>query len=167
MTSLVISCNQVSKKELNKEEITDKTPVKNNEFNEISTTINNKSIDWNKFQNIYAYVDTENEFKQILGINYINPDSISFQLVCCSMMCEMELSGNAKNLNPNGDQEIDEDENGAYPVDEFIFETNEYVVSIRIDSETKTKSRFIFTPNGEADPECDPRNELIMKKNAR
>ena len=126
-------------------------------------TVNNKKIDWTKFDKVYAHLDSKNEFKQILGVKWHGIDSIDYQLICSSMLCDMEIHGTAKANHPGGDSEIDEDENGGYPVDEFLFETSGYVVSVRIDSENKLKSRVIYSPKGEADNECDPNNELIMK----
>jgi hypothetical protein len=125
-------------------------------------TINNKKIDWTKFDKVYAHLDPENELKQILGVKWHGIDSIDYQFVCSTMLCDMEIYGKAKANHPGGDSEIDEDEDGGYPVDEFLFETSDYVVSVRIDSENKSKARLIYTPNGEAD-ECDPDNNLIMK----
>ena len=126
--------------------------------------INNKKIEWSKFDKVYAHLDLENEFKQILGIKWFGIDSIKYQIICSSTECDMEVHGTAKANHPGGDSEIDEDENGAYPVDEFLFETGDYVVSVRIDSENKSKARFIYTPKGKADEECDPNNNLVMKR---
>jgi hypothetical protein len=126
-------------------------------------TINNKRIDWTKFDKVYAHIDNKNEFKQIIGVNWHGVDSIDYQLICSSMLCDMELHGTAKANHPDCDNEIDEDENGGYPVDEFLFETNDYVVSVRIDSKTKLKARLIYSPKGDVDEDCDPNSELIMK----
>jgi hypothetical protein len=126
-------------------------------------TINNKKIDLTKFDKVYAYIDNKNEFKQIIGVKWQGIDSIDYQLICSSMLCDMELHGTAKANHPDRDNEIDEDENGGYPVDEFLFETSDYVVSVRIDSKTKSKARLIYSPKSEVYEDCDPNNELIMK----
>lgn len=126
-------------------------------------TINNKTIDWTNFDKVYAYLDSKNEFKQILGVKWHVIDSIDYQMICSSMLCDMELHGTAIVNNPEGDSEIDEDENGGYAVDEFLVETTEYVVSIRIDAESKTKARFIYLPKAEVSEDCDPINDLLMR----
>lgn len=129
--------------------------------NEIS--INTKTIDWTKFDKVYAYLDTMNDFKQILGIKWKGFDSVEFQLICSSMLCDLELHGTAKAMHCEGGSEVDEDAYGGYAVNEFLVETTEYVVSVRIDAEAKNKARFIYLPKAEVSEDCDPINDLLMR----
>lgn len=126
-------------------------------------TINNKTIDWTNFDKVYAYLDSKNEFKQILGVKWKGFDSVEFQLICSSMLCDLELHGTAKAMHCEGGSEIDEDAYGGYAVNEFLVETTEYVVSVRIDAEAKNKARFVYSPKAEVSEDCDPINELLMR----
>lgn len=161
---IVVSCVQKKQKSFNNNAvISDSLVYKPEMAIEREMTINNRKIDWTGFDKVFAHVDSENEFEQILGITMHGNDSIDFQLFCSSRSCEMEVHGTATANYPDGDPEIDEDEDGAYPADQFLFETGEYVVSVRIDSENKSKARFIYSPKSAGDDECDPNNNLIMK----
>jgi len=162
--TVLFSCvQQKSSSTDNKETKTDSLNVRSELTIDKEITINNKTINWTDFDKVYAFLDLKNEFTQILGVKWYGIDSVDYQMICSSMLCDMEIHGTAKANHPDGDSEIDEDENGGYPVDEFLFETTDYVVSVRIDAEKKSKARLIYSPKGDVNEDCDPNNELIMK----
>lgn len=126
--------------------------------------INDKTIDWTKFDRVYAYIDTNTEFMQILGVKWHGIDTIYFHIICSSMLCDSEFDGNAILFNSKSVREINEEENDSYQVDEYLSDEINYVVSVRIDTANKSKARLIYSPKGEPDYDCDPDNQLIMKK---
>ncbi|WP_439185757.1 hypothetical protein [Carboxylicivirga taeanensis] len=121
-----------------------------------------KDINWTNFELVFKYEDKKEEFVQILGINNIDTDTIEYQIYMNSMLCVSEFYGHAIKHHPNGGLETDEDDAGAYPVIEYLFNDDDYDISIRIDSEKHSKARFILSPDREID-ECDPFEHLIMK----
>lgn len=114
---------------------------------------------WEQYKTTYSYKDLEENIIQKLGINWITEDSINYQFYIGHKKCDMELHGAAKTIYPDADYEIDED--GGYPAKEYIHETDEYVVSIRIAVEDRSKARFIFSSMEEN--KCATLNDIIMK----
>jgi len=106
---------------------------------------------------------SQDEEKQLLGINIVDKKTIKFHLITETLPCDTEYWGIANNKNWNGDGEIDEDEDGGYFVDEYFKEEKEYLVGIRLANDlSKVKIKYIQKDSLETD--CLPITEIIMKR---
>ncbi|MBR8534212.1 hypothetical protein KDU71_01455 [Carboxylicivirga sediminis] len=143
-------------------ETVDKCNSQSEETIKKEITICGKTINWSEYDKTFASIDAASEFQQILGVKWHGTDSVGFQLICSSMLCEMEISGTAIANNSASAHRFDEDENGTFPVDEFVLKGEDSLITLKIESESKTKARLVYSP-GVRDYECDPDNELILK----
>lgn len=113
--------------------------------------------------NIFKFEN--NEFIQIIAIQYIDENTIKFILKIISKSDENEsnLTGNAKIK--VGDSEIDEDEEGiGYPVNEYVYD-GECWISIRIALQTKDMLRIISSDCGKLSSKYAPFDSKgILKK---
>ncbi|WP_372751927.1 hypothetical protein [Labilibaculum sp.] len=122
-----------------------------------------KDIDWSQFEFVFTYQDQEEELIQVLGVNKLEEDSICYQIYVNSVLCESEFSGKAGLAFPGGDREMDEDESAAYSVNDYRFEGEGYVVSIRIASQDFGRARFSYRSE-EGRDDCDPWEQIAMKR---
>jgi hypothetical protein len=150
---LLFSCDQ--KESPKNSEPKEKIASIENNF-ELITEVGDKKINWEDFQEVYSFTDSEG-FKQILGIDRVNSNSIEYQLASVSIMCDMELHGKAEKISQNDNTKIV----GNKDFEGEVF--SDYLISIRIIDPKKTKAQFIYNPKeGKEDEECDPVNEIIM-----
>lgn len=119
-------------------------------------------LDLSNYKEIYEYKNDDDKIKQTLAISRGKNNTISYSLSIVSNICWHEYTGSAKNLHPNGDSEIDEDEEGAYPVQEYFAEEKEYNLSIRLAVDS-SKAKIIFTNKLERQKTCQPSSDYILK----
>jgi len=128
---------------------------------------NNFTLDLSTYKEIYEYNNINDKTKQTLAINREKNNTISYSLSIVNKICQMEYKGTAKNLHPNGDSEIDEDEEGAYPVEEYFAEEKEYDLSIRLALDS-TKAKIIFTNKIlKGQKTCQPSSDYILRKDEK
>lgn len=126
-----------------------------------------KPKEWEAFQRIFTYPD--NDVKQTLGVIDLTADSIEFRLSTENGLCDTQYWGQAKNHHADGDPELDEDEEAlSYPANEFTFENEHQIISIRI-ALAKDKARVNFTDKTNEETDCIPTPGLLLKdaENAR
>lgn len=121
----------------------------------------NPKFSQNDFSLVFQY--TNEESSQILGINTIDKKTLKFHLVTKTLPCDTEYWGIAKNKNWNADPEMDEDENGGYFVDEFIVENKEYIIGIRLASDS-SKVIIKYIQKDGLGTDCLPITREIMRR---
>jgi len=121
-----------------------------------------KPKDWKEFKTIFSF--KSEAVSQKLGIIMLTKDSLEFRLLTDAKLCDTEYWGRAKNLYPDGDPEIDEDElNEAYEASEFTFEDSSKIIKIRIADEND-KAKIKFADKTETDTDCIPSVGLLLKR---
>lgn len=112
-----------------------------------------------KFSYQFKFSDTNS--LQIIGINIVDNKTIEFHLYSETLPCDTEYFGIAENKNWNLDGEIDEDEDGAYFVNEYFKETEDYAIAIRL-AEDLSKVQIKYIPNNSLETDCLPITRKIM-----
>lgn len=99
-----------------------------------------------KFDHVFKY--DKDGMKEILGYNQLSDTVVDFFIQLENENQIQELTGQAVCLYCSMDSEMDEDENGlAYPASEYFYESENYVVSIRIDIESGENAKLNFAEN--------------------
>lgn len=104
-----------------------------------STTVKEKGT--------YTYQYKNEHITQTLIITYIKRGRIAFDLTTSNNRIHKasHLKGIANMLDPNGDYETDDDDEGnAYSAKEYIYETGDCDLSIRVDVDS---FNFVQIPN--------------------
>ncbi len=126
---------------------------------------NSEPLAWNSFEMIFMI--EKYETKQKLGVSVLSNNLIEFRLNTENELCNIEYWGKAKNLYPEGDPEIDEDEcNVAYPSREFILENKDYMLSVRI-SLDEDKAKILYHDKTATEADCIPAENLVLKNKAK
>ena len=121
-----------------------------------------------KYSNVYVFElgsndEAEGKEIQYLAINYLENKNIDFYLYTETLPCDTEYWGIAENKNWNRDGEIDEDEEGAYFVNEYIKEEKKYSIGIRL-AEDLSKVQIKYLQKDSLETDCLPITEQIMKR---
>lgn len=146
----------------------DSTAERVSSVNEIEEGIDpthttSKPKDFSAFEIQFQHI-IKDEVKQTLAVSWIKPDSIEFRLLTEDQLCDTEYWGNAINKFPGSDGEIDEDDNNeAYASVEYVHERKEYSIRIRI-SVDNDKAKIIYTHKTEADTDCIPYPDLLLRR---
>ncbi|HBS86152.1 MAG: hypothetical protein A2W91_07650 [Bacteroidetes bacterium GWF2_38_335] len=116
--------------------------------------------EWAKFEKVYNF--EKDGHIQKLGVNWLSETEIEYRFTYSKGDCVLELTGKAGNINTDMGTEIDEDEDGAYPANEYVIETKEMELAFRIDAENKAKARVIQWVRD--NKTCKIDDEVIMKE---
>ncbi|MCE2936107.1 MAG: hypothetical protein ACK5V5_09370 [Cyclobacteriaceae bacterium] len=146
----------------------DTTSIVNKIENEVSNHNSQLAKDFDKFEMIFEFENTDQQLKQRLGVTWLTNDSIEFRLLSQDDICDTNYWGTAKDNYSDMDPESDEDENGeSYPASEYVAEEETYSLQIRI-SLDKDIARIVYTHKIEEATDCIPQPNLVLvKKNAR
>jgi len=128
---------------------------------EIIQKNSNPIFSQNDFELVYEYSNGEDN--QLLGINIVDKKTIKFHLVTKTLPCDTEYWGIAENKYWNQDPEIDEDENGVYPANEYTNHETKYTVGIRLALDS-SKVIIKYVQKDDLETDCLPIMEEIMKR---
>lgn len=110
--------------------------------NQQETSISNPEAAFeNKYEKVFVYEDRQTRY--LLGVNDKTATEIEFMMGYYRKdgSCADVFKGIAVNYNAGNDPEIDEDEHGdAYASEEFIYEKEGCMISIRIAKDSRDKA---------------------------
>ncbi|MFH2095958.1 MAG: hypothetical protein ABIJ16_09655 [Bacteroidota bacterium] len=118
--------------------------IDNLQNNDNNTEINDNDIPEDFVPETAAYVYENDTIKQSIDVKYVSPTEMQFTYVSLNKLSgrTSEMEGIATNVNPDGDPEIDEDEEGnTYPAVEYYYE-DECVLALRIEKEKKSRMQI-------------------------
>lgn len=114
-----------------------------------------------KYEKVYNYQDSLDSevWRQFLGINYIDDETINFYLYTETDPCDVEYYGKALLNKTEGINSEIENESGEMT---FSQEEKEYKLSVILDKEKK-KARIKYIRKDSLETDCLPMNDAIMK----